>query len=375
MGIKKYTPYTPSRRNMTGLDFTEITKNAPEKSLTVSLKKNSGRNNQGKITVRHHGGGSRRKYRIIDFKRNKDNIPATVLSIEYDPNRTANIALICYADGQKAYILAPQGLKVGQKIMNGEHAEARLGNCLPLSLIPIGTEVHNVELYPGAGAQMVRSAGVAAQLMAKEGKYATLRLPSGEMRMVPINCRATIGVVGNGEHSLVNIGKAGRKRHMGIRPTVRGSVMNPNDHPHGGGEGRAPYPGAGAQMVRSAGVAAQLMAKEGKYATLRLPSGEMRMVPINCRATIGVVGNGEHSLVNIGKAGRKRHMGIRPTVRGSVMNPNDHPHGGGEGRAPVGRPGPCTPWGKPALGLKTRSKKKASNKLIVRRRDGKALSK
>ena len=281
MGIKKYTPYTPSRRNMTGLDFTEITKNAPEKSLTVSLKKNSGRNNQGKITVRHHGGGSRRKYRIIDFKRNKDNIPATVLSIEYDPNRTANIALICYADGQKAYILAPQGLKVGQKIMNGEHAEARLGNCLPLSLIPIGTEVHNVELYPGAGAQMVRSAGVAAQLMAKEGKYATLRLPSGEMRMVPINCRATIGVVGNGEHSLVNIGKAGRKRHMGIRPTVRGSVMNPNDHPHGGGEGHAP----------------------------------------------------------------------------------------------VGRPGPCTPWGKPALGLKTRSKKKASNKLIVRRRDGKALSK
>ena len=281
MGIKKYTPYTPSRRNMTGLDFTEITKNAPEKSLTVSLKKNSGRNNQGKITVRHHGGGSRRKYRIIDFKRNKDNIPATVLSIEYDPNRTANIALICYADGQKAYILAPQGLKVGQKIMNGEHAEARLGNCLPLSLIPIGTEVHNVELYPGAGAQMVRSAGVAAQLMAKEGKYATLRLPSGEMRMVPINCRATIGVVGNGEHSLVNIGKAGRKRHMGLRPTVRGSVMNPNDHPHGGGEGRAP----------------------------------------------------------------------------------------------VGRPGPCTPWGKPALGLKTRSKKKASNKLIVRRRDGKALSK
>ena len=281
MGIKKYTPYTPSRRNMTGLDFTEITKNAPEKSLTVSLKKNSGRNNQGKITVRHHGGGSRRKYRIIDFKRNKDNIPATVLSIEYDPNRTANIALICYADGQKAYILAPQGLKVGQKIMNGEHAEARLGNCLPLSLIPIGTEVHNVELYPGAGAQMVRSAGVAAQLMAKEGKYATLRLPSGEMRMVPINCRATIGVVGNGEHSLVNIGKAGRKRHMGIRPTVRGSVMNPNDHPHGGGEGRAP----------------------------------------------------------------------------------------------VGRPGPCTPWGKPALGLKTRSKKKASNKLILRRRDGKALSK
>ena len=281
MGIKSYNPYTPSRRNMTGSDFSEITKSTPEKSLLVSLSKNSGRNNQGKITVRHRGGGAKKKYRIIDFKRNKDGIPATVIGIEYDPNRTANIALICYADGQKAYILAPQGLKVGQKIMNGEHAEARLGNCLPLSLIPIGTEVHNVELYPGAGAQMVRSAGVAAQLMAKEGKYATLRLPSGEMRMVPINCRATIGVVGNGEHSLVNIGKAGRKRHMGIRPTVRGSVMNPNDHPHGGGEGRAP----------------------------------------------------------------------------------------------VGRPGPCTPWGKPALGLKTRSKKKASNKLIVRRRDGKALSK
>ena len=243
------------------------------------LKKNAGRNKQGKITVRHQGGGNKIKYRVIDFKRNKDNIPATVLSIEYDPNRTANIALICYADGQKAYILAPQGLKVGQKIMNGEHAEARLGNCLPLSLIPIGTEVHNVELYPGAGAQMVRSAGVAAQLMAKEGKYATLRLPSGEMRMVPINCRATIGVVGNGEHSLVNIGKAGRKRHMGIRPTVRGSVMNPNDHPHGGGEGRAP----------------------------------------------------------------------------------------------IGRSGPSTPWGKPAMGLKTRKKNKQSNKMIVRRRDGKSI--
>ena len=264
---------------MTGLDFSEITKTTPEKSLVVSLKKNAGRNNQGKITVRHQGGGSRRKYRIIDFKRNKDGIPATVIAIEYDPNRTANIALICYADGQKAYILAPQGLVVGQKIMNGETAEAKVGNCLPLSLIPVGTEIHCVELYPGAGAQMVRSAGVAAQLMAKEGKYATLRLPSGEMRMVPINCRATIGVVGNGEHSLVNIGKAGRKRHMGIRPTVRGSVMNPNDHPHGGGEG---------------------------------------------------------------KTG-------------------------------IGRPGPSTPWGKPALGLKTRRNKKASTKLIVRRRDGKLV--
>ena len=280
MGIKKYTPYTPSRRNMTGYDFAEITKSVPEKSLVTSVKKNAGRNNQGKITVRHQGGGSKRKYRIIDFKRNKNDIPATVQSIEYDPNRTANIALICYADGEKSYILAPEGLKVGMKAMNGENAEARVGNCLPLSAIPIGAQVHNIELYPGAGAQMVRSAGVSAQLMAKEGKYATLRLPSGEMRMVPISCKATMGVVGNGEHALVKIGKAGRKRHMGIRPTVRGSVMNPNDHPHGGGEG---------------------------------------------------------------KTG-------------------------------IGRPGPCTPWGKPALGLKTRKKNKKSNKLIVRRRDGKTIA-
>ncbi len=280
MGIKTYNPYTPSRRNMTGSDFSEITKTAPEKSLTSSLKKNAGRNNQGKITVRHHGGGNRRKYRIIDFKRNsKDGIPAVVKSIEYDPNRSANIALICYADGEKSYILAPEGLTVGQKILNGADAEVRVGNCLPLNNIPVGTLVHNIELYPGKGGQMVRSAGNSAQLMAKEGKYATLRLPSGEMRMVPIVCRATVGVVGNGEHNLVNIGKAGRKRHMGIRPTVRGSVMNPNDHPHGGGEGRAP----------------------------------------------------------------------------------------------IGRPGPSTPWGKPALGLKTRKKKKASNKLIVRRRDGRAI--
>ena len=280
MGIKTYNPYTPSRRNMTGSDFAEITKTAPEKSLTSSLKKNAGRNNQGKITVRHRGGGNRRKYRIIDFKRNsKDGIPAVVKSIEYDPNRSANIALICYADGEKSYILAPEGLAVGQKLMNGADAEVRVGNCLPLSSIPVGTLVHNIELYPGKGGQMVRSAGNSAQLMAKEGKYATLRLPSGEMRMVPIVCRATVGVVGNGEHNLVNIGKAGRKRHMGIRPTVRGSVMNPNDHPHGGGEGRAP----------------------------------------------------------------------------------------------IGRPGPSTPWGKPALGLKTRKKKKSSNKLIVRRRDGRAI--
>ena len=280
MGIKTYNPYTPSRRNMTGSDFSEITKTTPEKSLTTSLKKNAGRNNQGKITVRHHGGGNRRKYRIIDFKRNsKDGIVAKVIGIEYDPNRTANIALICYADGEKAYILAPQGLTDGMTVMSGPEAKVRVGNCLPLEKIPVGTMIHNIELYPGKGGQLVRSAGMSAQLMAKEGKYATLRLPSGEMRMVPLNCRATIGVIGNADHNLVNIGKAGRKRHMGIRPTVRGSVMNPNDHPHGGGEGRAP----------------------------------------------------------------------------------------------IGRSGPSTPWGKPALGLKTRKKKNKSNKLIVRRRDGRAI--
>ena len=279
MGIKSYNPYTPSRRNMTGSDFSEITKSTPEKSLLASKKKTAGRNNQGKITVRHHGGGNRQKYRLIDFKRNKEGVPAKVIGIEYDPNRTANIALICYADGEKAYILAPQGLTDGMTVMNGAEAEIRVGNCLPLSAIPVGTQVHNIELYPGKGGQMVRSAGNSAQLMAKEGKYATLRLPSGEMRMVPIVCRATIGVVGNGDHNLINLGKAGRKRHMGIRPTVRGSVMNPSDHPHGGGEGRAP----------------------------------------------------------------------------------------------VGRPSPMTPWGKPAMGLKTRKKKKQSNKLIIRRRDGKAI--
>ena len=260
--------------------FDVITKSTPEKSLVVSLKKNAGRNNQGKITVRHQGGGNRRKYRLIDFKRNKkDGIPATVIGIEYDPNRTANIALICYADGEKSYILAPAGLTDGMKVMSGAQAEVRVGNCLPLENIPVGTQIHNIELLPGKGGQLVRSAGLSAQLMAKEGKYATLRLPSGEMRMVPIQCRATIGVIGNGDHNLVNIGKAGRKRHMGVRPTVRGSVMNPNDHPHGGGEGKAP----------------------------------------------------------------------------------------------VGRPGPCTPWGKPALGLKTRKKNKQSNKMIVRRRDGRAI--
>ena len=210
MGIKTYNPYTPSRGHMTNLDNSEITKKTPEKSLLASKKKTAGRNNQGKITVRHHGGGSRQKYRIIDFKRNKDGIPATVIGIEYDPNRTANIALICYADGEKAYILAPQGLKDGMKLMNGPEAEVHVGNCLPLSEIPVGTMVHNIELYAGHGGQMVRSAGNGAQVMAKEGKYATLRLPSGEMRMVPLNCRATIGIVGNAEHSLVNIGKAGR---------------------------------------------------------------------------------------------------------------------------------------------------------------------
>ena len=279
MGIKVYTPYTPSRRNMTGLDFAAITKTTPEKSLLVSKKKTAGRNNQGKITVRHHGGGNRQKYRLVDFKRNKDGIPAKVVGIEYDPNRTANIALIAYADGEKAYILAPSGLKVGDTVMNGVDAEVKVGNCLPLSSIPVGTEVHNVELVPGKGGQLVRSAGNSAQLMAREGKYATLRLPSGEMRYVPVGARATIGTVGNIEHSLVNIGKAGRKRHMGIRPTVRGSVMNPNDHPHGGGEGRAP----------------------------------------------------------------------------------------------IGRSGPLTPWGKPALGLKTRKLKNKSNKMIVRTRSGKNI--
>ncbi|PKM49253.1 MAG: 50S ribosomal protein L2 [Firmicutes bacterium HGW-Firmicutes-7] len=277
MGIKKYSPYTPSRRHMTASTFEEITKSTPEKSLVVSLKKHSGRNNQGKITVRHRGGGAKIKYRMIDFKRNKDNIPAKVVAIEYDPNRTANIALLQYEDGVKSYIIAPYKLKVGTKLMNGPEAEIKIGNTLPLEFIPVGTSVHNIEMQPGKGGQMVRSAG--------------------------------------------NV--------------------------------------------------AQLMAKEGKMATLRLPSGEMRMVPVKCRATVGQVGNIDHELITIGKAGRKRHMGIRPTVRGSVMNPNDHPHGGGEGRAPIGRPSPMTPWGKPALGYKTRKKNKPSNKYIVRTRSAK----
>ncbi len=261
---------------MTSSDFSEITKKSPEKSLVVSLKKNSGRNNQGKITVRHRGGGHKIKYRMIDFKRNKDGIPAKVTAIEYDPNRTANIALIVYADGEKRYILAPNKLVVGDTLMSGPTAEVRIGNALPLANIPVGSQIHNIEMKPGKGGQLVRSAG--------------------------------------------NV--------------------------------------------------AQLMAKEGKYATLRLPSGEMRMVPIDCKATLGQVGNIDHELITVGKAGRKRHMGFRPTVRGSVMNPNDHPHGGGEGRAPIGRPSPMTPWGKPALGLKTRKKKKHSNKYIVRKRGG-----
>ena len=274
MAIKKFKPTSPALRQMTVLVSDEITTNQPEKSLLVSLKKNSGRNAHGKITVRHRGGGNRRKYRIIDFKRNKDGIPAKVATIEYDPNRTANIALLHYADGEKAYILAPVGLEVGTTVLSGPTADIKPGNAMALKDMPVGTVIHNIELKPGKGAQLVRSAGVSAQLMAKEGKKALLRLPSGEMRYVSIECKATIGQVGNAEH---------------------GNVV-------------------------------------------------------------------------IGKAGRVRHMGIRPTVRGSVMNPCDHPHGGGEGRAPIGRSGPVTPWGKPALGYKTRKKNKASNKLIVSRR-------
>ncbi len=275
MGIKKYRPYTPSRRHMTSSTFEEITKTTPEKSLVVTLKKNSGRNNQGKITVRHRGGGYKVKYRVIDFKRNKDGVPATVVGIEYDPNRTANIALLNYADGEKRYILAPQGLEVGTKLMSGETAEIRVGNSLKMKDMPVGSTIHNIEMKPGTGGQLVRAAGLSAQLMAKEGKYATVKLPSGEMRLLPIDCKATLGQIGNADHELITIGKAGRKRHMGIRPTVRGSVMNPNDHPHGGGEGRSP----------------------------------------------------------------------------------------------IGRPNPCTPWGKPALGYKTRKKNKHSNKYIVRSRN------
>ena len=239
MGIKKYNPTTPGLRGMTVSTFEEITCTTPEKSLTVTLKKHSGRNSRGKITVRHRGGGYRPKYRIVDFKRNKDGIPGKVATIEYDPNRTANIALINYADGEKRYIIAPNKLNVGDVIVSGPEADIKIGNALPLANIPVGTIIHNVELKPGKGGQMVRSAGNGAQLMAKEGQYAQVRLPSGEVRKVRIECRATIGEVGNLDHQNIQIGKAGRKRHMGIRPTVRGSVMNPNDHPHGGGEGKA----------------------------------------------------------------------------------------------------------------------------------------
>ncbi|MEA4827360.1 MAG: 50S ribosomal protein L2 [Clostridium sp.] len=277
MAVKKFKPVTPSLRQMTMSTFEEITTDKPEKSLLVALTKNAGRNAQGKITVRHRGGGAKRKYRIIDFKRTKDGIPAKVTTIEYDPNRTAYIALIVYADGEKRYIIAPAGLKVGDVLMSGVDADIKIGNALPLQNIPVGTVIHNIELQSGKGGQIVRAAGASAQLMAKEGKYAILRLPSGEMRYVRIECRATIGTVSN----LTN------------------------------------------------------------------------------------------DIINIGKAGRKRHMGWRPTVRGSVMNPNDHPHGGGEGKSPVGRPGPVTPWGKPALGYKTRKNTKYSDRMIIKKRNQK----
>ncbi len=276
MAIRNYKPTTPGRRKMSTLVNTEITKTTPEKSLVVTLKKNAGRNNQGKITVRHQGGGVKRKYRIIDFKRNKFNVPGVVASIEYDPNRTANIALINYADGEKRYIISPKNLAVGMKVESGEGADIKVGNALPIMSIPVGTTIHNIELRPGKGGELARSAGSSAQILGREGKYVMIRLSSGEQRKV-----------------------------LGT-----------------------------------------------------------------CMATIGEVGNEDSSLVKVGKAGRKRHMGVRPTVRGSVMNPNDHPHGGGEGRAPIGRKAPVTPWGKPALGYKTR-KKKQSDKFIVRRRNGK----
>ena len=277
MPIMKYKPTSPGRRNMSVLTFEEITKKTPEKSLTTVLKKNSGRNNNGRITVRHQGGGNKKKYRIIDFKRNRLEDVATVLSIEYDPNRSANIALIQYEDGQKAYIIAPVDLQVGMTVVSSATADIKPGNCLPIANIPVGTLIHNIELYPGKGAQLVRSAGGTAQLMAKEDGMAQVRMPSGEVRLIRLDCKASIGQIGNLDHENVIIGKAGRKRHMGIRPTVRGSVMNPNDHPHGGGEGRAP----------------------------------------------------------------------------------------------IGRPSPVTPWGKPTLGYKTRAKKAKSNKFIVKRRNGK----
>ncbi len=273
MAVKRFKAITPGTRFKTVSSFEEVTKSTPEKSLTVSISRKGGRNNTGRITVRHIGGGNRIKYRKIDFKRDKDNIPATVKSIEYDPNRTAYIALLCYADGEKRYILCPLGLSVGDKIISGDDADIKAGNALTLNAIPVGTMVHNIEMQPGKGGQIAKTAGAAAQLMAKEGKYATLRLPSGEMRLIPLSCKATVGQVGNLDHELVSLGKAGRKRHMGVKPTVRGVVMNP------------------------------------------------------C----------------------------------------DHPHGGGEGKSPIGRPGPVSPWGQPALGLKTRKKRKNTDKFIVKR--------
>ncbi len=249
MAVKRFKAYTPSRRNMTMSTFEEITKKTPEKSLLAKKKKNAGRNSYGRITVRHQGGGNRQKYRIIDFKRKKDDMPATVIGIEYDPNRTSNIALIKYEDGTLNYILAPLGLKDGDKVISGAKSDIRLGNCLPIENIPVGTLIHNIELNPGQGGKLVRTAGREAQLMAKEGKYAHVRLPSGEMRLVLAKCRATIGTIGNTDHDKIKIGKAGRKRHMGWRPTVRGSVMNPVDHPHGGGEGRAPVGHAGPLLL------------------------------------------------------------------------------------------------------------------------------
>ena len=273
MALKSYNPVTPSRRNMTAADYSILTTDKPEKSLLHDKRKTGGRNNMGRITVRHIGGGNRIKYRIIDFKRNKDGIPATVKSIQYDPNRSANIALLAYADGEKRYILAPVGLSVGDKVLSGVGADIKAGNALPLSEIPVGTIVHAIEMQPGKGAQVARAAGISAQIMAKEGAYATLKMPSGEMRLIPVRCKATVGQVGNLEHEIVHLGKAGKTRYLGIRPTVRGSVMNPNDHPHGGGEGKSP----------------------------------------------------------------------------------------------VGHAGPMTPWGKPALGYKTRKKKNTSSKFILKR--------
>ncbi len=273
MAVRRHKPTSPAQRQMSTADFSVLTKKAPEKSLLAVNSKSGGRNSYGRITVRHIGGGNRRKYRIIDFRRSKDGVPATVTAIEYDPNRTSYIALLTYADGTKSYILAPIGLNVGDSVMSGENAEIKVGNCLPLANIPVGSVVHNIELQPGKGGQIARSAGISARLMAKEGKFATLKMPSGEMRLVLVTCRATIGQVGNIEHEIVSIGKAGRTRHMGVKPTVRGVVMNPVDHPHGGGEGKSP----------------------------------------------------------------------------------------------VGRPGPVTPWGKPAMGYKTRNRKKSSNKFIVKR--------